>query len=282
MTCHPSSIAAAVLGAVIVLAGLTTSWAQDRGPASWAVTGVGAEKGLNVRRQPSMASDPVGSLPRNAHGIANLGCRGGKEPGAHDTGERKPSHNRWCRIRYKDIEGWVAARFLKPDTETPAVVPDVPGAPAPQATAPTPPADPGPTAAPPQASDIPAPPAAAPKTPGPDSRTSMTFACKGLDAVAVRLDDTGTVTQERHPPREAITLMLSVTPSAPESAGPVATAMVWQMLGQQGDRFGGSITWGKSIDARDGLWRLDLQTRMLNLVIVRQGTQAHFYRFKCE
>jgi hypothetical protein len=240
-----------------------------------------------------MTSDPVGTLPHDARRVANLGCRSGSGPAVDDATGQEAARNRWCHVRYKGVEGWVAARFLKADPGSPAVEPKAAAGAGPPTAGPKAPADPPPQSAAPKAPAPPAeapkppsdasPPVATPKAPGdPTTPTTLSFACTGREAIAVVVDPAGEVAHQRFAPREAIRLTLSVTPAAPESAGPVAAAAVWQMLGQDGERFEGRITWGQAVDARDGRWRLDLRSRTLHIVQAREGTWAQFFRFSCE
>ncbi|TXL80437.1 SH3 domain-containing protein [Vineibacter terrae] len=219
--------------------------AQDSSPSSWAVTGVSAGRTLNLRAQPSPSSESVGAVPRDARGLANLGCR--------ELPDQPAALKRWCRVRYKNAEGWVARRFLKEDV------------------------DPSTTAAPKSA----APEAATPPAPAPDAG-AMAFTCAAAGAVAVMVDKDGTVTHQAYPARAAMQLTISVKPAAAQSAGPVAPATIWQMLDQQGERFEGTIAWGKTVDAREGHWRLDLQSKTLRMVQPQDGVAARFFRFDCE
>ena len=108
------------------------------------------------------------------------------------------------------------------------------------------------------------------------------FTCTAANAIVVTVDKDGTITNQNYPAREKTRLTISIKPSAPESAGPVAPATVWQMLGQQGERFDGTLTWGKTVDAREGHWRLDLQNKTLRMVQPQEGVAARFFRFDCE
>lgn len=287
MQCRRSPIAPAAVALAIMLmyGSLTPASAQGSGPDRWAVTGVSTGKTLTVREQPSQSAEPVGTIPHDARGLANLGCRG--DP------DKQAAQRRWCRIRYKGIEGWVAGRFLKEDAGPQAAVPVPLPTPAPTAaptsepTTPPPPAQaaaPAPPAtAPPAPTTVPAPaPAAAPKAPANPSASTLVFTCTAAGAIVVMVDKDGTVTNQNYPPRDTMRLTVSVKPSAPESAGPVATATIWQMLGQQGERFEGTLAWGKAVDAREGHWRLDLQNKTLRMVQPQEGTAARFFRFDCQ
>ena len=110
----------------------------------------------------------------------------------------------------------------------------------------------------------------------------MAFTCTAANAIVVTVDKDGIITNRTYPARERTRLTINVKPSAPESAGPATTASIWQMLGQQGERFEGTLAWGKTVDAREGHWRLDLQNKTLRMVQPQEGIAARFFRFDCE
>ena len=76
------------------------SAAQDLGPGRYRVTGVDASDTLNVRAEATTDSAVVGRLPSDATGISALG--GQVEVGA----------STWLEIAYRDLRGWVNARYL--------------------------------------------------------------------------------------------------------------------------------------------------------------------------
>ncbi len=92
--------------------------AQDP-PKFFAVTGVPAGDVLNMRDVPHGDSKKLGAIPPDAHGIKDLGCM--KPQPSLDRwmvmteDERKNAKLEWCRVEYHGQQGWVAARFLKPD-----------------------------------------------------------------------------------------------------------------------------------------------------------------------
>lgn len=90
------------------------------GPDYFAVKGVAANDVLNIRAEPSAGSARIGEIPPDARGIRNLGCQGGPtfaEWQAMTESERvRAAHDRWCRVRYGGVEGWVAGRFLTEDS----------------------------------------------------------------------------------------------------------------------------------------------------------------------
>jgi hypothetical protein len=88
-------------------------------PKFWAVTGVATNDVLNMRDVPDGDSKKLGAIPPNAHGIKNIGCMT-PTPSLErwmvmTPAEKANSKLEWCRIEYKGQQGWVAARFLKPD-----------------------------------------------------------------------------------------------------------------------------------------------------------------------
>jgi uncharacterized protein YraI len=104
-----------------VLAAGPAARAEADGPDFFAVTGVAADDVLNIRAAPSPKAAKIGAIPPNGRRVANLGCRG--EPGfaawqAMTEAEREQAaRGRWCKISYQGVEGWVAGRFLREDTE---------------------------------------------------------------------------------------------------------------------------------------------------------------------
>lgn len=93
---------------------------ENEPPKYWAVTGVAADDVLNMRDVPDGDSKKVGSIPSNAHGIKHIGCMT-PTPSMDrwmtmTPAEKANAKLEWCRIEYKGQQGWVAARFLKPDS----------------------------------------------------------------------------------------------------------------------------------------------------------------------
>ncbi len=94
--------------------------AEADGPDYFRITGIAPDKALNVRAAPGIDSRRVGSIPAGSDGIRNLGCQGGLSfaewQNASEAERKGAQRSRWCRVRFKDIEGWVAARFLAEGT----------------------------------------------------------------------------------------------------------------------------------------------------------------------
>ncbi len=115
-----SRSAGVFLSAIIAAILLTGSAAAEEPPKFFAVTGVAADDVLNMRDVPHGDSRKLGGIPPNARGLKNFGCLK-PEPGIDrwmtmTDDEKKNAKLEWCRVEYHGQQGWVAARFLKPDT----------------------------------------------------------------------------------------------------------------------------------------------------------------------
>jgi hypothetical protein len=105
--------------------------AEADGPDYWMVVGLRADSTLTIRDAPRRDAPKVGALRHDARGIENLGCVG--EPTLEEwrsmsEAERATAKSqRWCRVRYRDIDGWAAGRHLAEDTRTAVSVPRTPG-----------------------------------------------------------------------------------------------------------------------------------------------------------
>ena len=93
--------------------------AEADGPDYYAVTGVATDDVLNIRAGPSAASAKIGQIPPDGRHLRNLGCRGGPSfaqwQRMDEAQRRRAARQRWCKISYQGIEGWVAGRFVKED-----------------------------------------------------------------------------------------------------------------------------------------------------------------------
>ena len=109
-----------ILACMSVAAWAGAAFAADNDPPQyWAVTGVAANDVLNVRDVPDGDAKKTGSIPFNAHGLKHIGCMT-PTPSMDrwmtmTPAEKANAKLEWCRIEYKGRQGWVAARFLKPD-----------------------------------------------------------------------------------------------------------------------------------------------------------------------
>ena len=107
----------------ILAAGLASGRAAaDDPPRYWAVTGVAADDVLNLRDVPHGDSKKLAGIPPNARGLKNFGCLR-PEPSLDrwmdmTDDEKRNAKLEWCRVEYRGTQGWVAARFLKPDVGT--------------------------------------------------------------------------------------------------------------------------------------------------------------------
>ena len=110
-----------LLAAILACSVLVPSSARAEadGPDYYAVTGVAADDVLNIRARPSAASAKIGQIPPDGRQLRNLGCQGGPSfaqwQTMDETERRQAARQRWCKISYQGIEGWVAARFVKED-----------------------------------------------------------------------------------------------------------------------------------------------------------------------
>ena len=118
---HPSI--ARALGVVLAVSSGSTivgdiARAGDA-PRFWAVTGVQAGDVLNLRDVPHGDSKKLAGIPPDTRGLKHLGCIT-PEPSLDrwmimSNSERANAKLEWCRVEYRGMQGWVAARFLKPD-----------------------------------------------------------------------------------------------------------------------------------------------------------------------
>lgn len=91
----------------------------DDPPKYWAVTGVAPDDVLNMRDVPHGDSKKLAGIPPTARGLKNFGCLR-PEPSLDRWMEMTEEEKRnakleWCSVEYQGRQGWVAARFLKPD-----------------------------------------------------------------------------------------------------------------------------------------------------------------------
>lgn len=114
---------AVVLG--LALLGVCAGAAADGGPDCYAVTGVAADSVLNIREEASAGSRKIGEIPHDARGLQNLGCTGvpsfAEWLKMSEAERKRAGRDRWCRVRYGNIAGWVAGRYLMEDSNPPAV-----------------------------------------------------------------------------------------------------------------------------------------------------------------
>jgi uncharacterized protein YraI len=86
------------------------------GPDYWAVTEIVQGSHLNIRIGPSVKFSIIGTVPSDFKHLKNLACYPDftiTEWEQFNQYERKLAMEmRWCRVKYKDIIGWVNAKYL--------------------------------------------------------------------------------------------------------------------------------------------------------------------------
>ncbi len=93
--------------------------AEAGGPDYWQVRDVEKNDVLNMRNKPDLKAEKTGEIPFDASCVRNMGCKGGltlNEFTALSEIEKQQilkQRPRWCRVRYKEVSGWVAGRYLK-------------------------------------------------------------------------------------------------------------------------------------------------------------------------
>lgn len=103
---------------VLLLAAATGSAATAAEPVFFALTPE-VTRNLALRGEPSTTGRRIGEIPAGARGIENKGCRGASDVAwDHLSSELRAAMDkeRWCRVRYQGNQGWVSARFLRPDS----------------------------------------------------------------------------------------------------------------------------------------------------------------------
>ncbi len=109
-----------ILAAVFLMLAPTLAHAVADGPDAYRVVGVAADDVLNIRSGPSVRFDIVGTVPHDGRGLENLAECTPKLPVdtlvEMSSKDLKALRQRtWCRIGYRGVTGWVAARFLAED-----------------------------------------------------------------------------------------------------------------------------------------------------------------------
>ena len=105
-------------GSVVIALALTPPLARAEadGPDFYRIEGLAPGGVLSVRASGSAEAARTGELPADADGIRNLGCEGGLAFAAWQQAmpaEREAAAaRRWCKVEYRGVTGWVAARHL--------------------------------------------------------------------------------------------------------------------------------------------------------------------------
>ncbi|MBK0329096.1 MliC family protein [Rhodobacteraceae bacterium F11138] len=98
--------------------------ADADGPDFFGVTGVSDDDVLNIRSGPGGSHEKIGQIPFDGDGIRNLGCEGGLSfaewAEASEAERGAASRRRWCQVRYRGVQGWVAGRYLTEGSAPPA------------------------------------------------------------------------------------------------------------------------------------------------------------------
>ncbi|PHQ72202.1 MAG: hypothetical protein COB93_01265 [Sneathiella sp.] len=114
-----------MLGGVVALglclsAPLLSSPAQaEQGDPDYFQVNMKPGSQLNVRKDPSVKAEKVGTLKAGTDQIANLGCHVGMpylEWRKATTAVRKvETRRKWCNIEYNGMIGWTAGQYLQED-----------------------------------------------------------------------------------------------------------------------------------------------------------------------
>ena len=107
----------------LVVLAWQAAFATADGPDHYAVDGVAPGASLTVRAGPSAESDPIGEIPHDGRRLRNLGCQGGPtfaEWERMSESEREAARKqRWCKVAYRGLEGWVPGWLLREDSGDP-------------------------------------------------------------------------------------------------------------------------------------------------------------------
>ena len=108
---------AKLLAFVLLTLAAPLAFAEATGPDYWAVTGINPSSTLNLRLGPSTGFRAVGTIPASAVKLENRGCTPdlsfGEWQALNNREQRLLRIISWCRVAYKNQQGWVAARYLR-------------------------------------------------------------------------------------------------------------------------------------------------------------------------
>lgn len=94
----------------------SVAFSEADGPDYWAITGVNNGGYLNIRLGPSVQFSIIGKIPSDYKHLNNIACYPEftiNEWDQFNAHERKTALDmRWCKVKYKNIVGWVCAKFL--------------------------------------------------------------------------------------------------------------------------------------------------------------------------
>jgi len=115
--------ATVILAFALFAAQAGLAFGEASGPDYFKVSGVASNDVLNIREEPSASANKIGHIPFDGDGIRNLGCEGGltfaQWQRATEAERAASARDRWCRISYRGVEGWVAGRFLAETSRIP-------------------------------------------------------------------------------------------------------------------------------------------------------------------
>ncbi|MEX5729173.1 heat shock protein HslJ [Rhodovulum iodosum] len=118
-----------LIAALLLLA--LPAWANADGPDFFRVPGQASDQALSMHAGPSGGDRQLGRIPAGTDHLRNLGCIDGMSDAerAVATGAEKRAAllRRWCKIRYRGVDGWVFAGALVEGSPPPA--PPKPGDP---------------------------------------------------------------------------------------------------------------------------------------------------------
>lgn len=94
----------------------SVAFSEADGPDYWAVTGISNGSHLNIRLGPSIQFSIIGKIPSDYRHLNNIACHPEftiTEWDQFNAHERRTAMDmRWCKVKYKNIIGWVRAKFL--------------------------------------------------------------------------------------------------------------------------------------------------------------------------
>lgn len=107
------SIGAFAVAAVMTVA--SSGYASEE-PAFLEIRNLSADGFLNMREEPVLTAQKVGTVPASIQQVRNLGCQVGMPlkdwRKASSKVRRVEMKRRWCKIEHDGLTGWAAGDFL--------------------------------------------------------------------------------------------------------------------------------------------------------------------------